>query len=65
MPGGLTKNLWFDVSPLRPDEYGRQRAMRWTQASVDQRVHQDAMADVQQEAQGFQRLATAPAPRVD
>lgn len=58
-PPGLDLNLWFDVGPMRPDEWGEQRAMAWSQATRDQAVHRDAVEDVRQEAAGFGRLAAA------
>jgi len=38
--------------------------MKWTQAAFDQKAHREAVADVSQEAQGYQRLATDPAGEV-
>lgn len=60
-PHGSDLTVWYDITPIRPDEFARQRAMRWTQAACDQRVYQEALADVAQEAQGFHTLATSPA----
>ena len=63
-PGGLDINLWVDVSPMRPDQFRDQGAMRWTQAARDQQVQREAFADVQQEAQGYAQLASGPAGMV-
>lgn len=33
VPAGLdTRELWYDLSPMRPDEFGRQKAARWERA---------------------------------
>jgi hypothetical protein len=57
-PGGLGFTLWWNVEPMRPDEFLTQRAMRWTQASVDQRIKREVIDDVAQEASGYRRLDT-------
>lgn len=48
-------NLFFDLSGMRPDEFYRQRASRWTQASRDQKVYQEALATVESEAAGYRK----------
>jgi len=49
---------------MRPDQFRDQGAMRWTQAARDQQVQREALADVQQEAQGYAQLASGPAGMV-
>ena len=64
-PEGLWLTMQWDVSTaVRPAEHLGQRAMRWTQAQADQVAYRDALEDVQQEAQGFARLANEPAAQV-
>jgi hypothetical protein len=63
-PGGIDENLWFDVSPLRPDAFGEQQAMPWSQATRDQITNRDAIDDVRQEAQGYGRLISGQAGEV-
>jgi hypothetical protein len=51
--------LWFDVSPLRPDEYGRQDAERWTEISQLQNAVLAGIAKARDEAAGY-RAAMNP-----
>ncbi len=64
-PRGLELNLWLDVAPMRPSAYRTEPAMAFMQATRDQIVYHQAMADVAQEAAGFNRLANGPVRRVD
>lgn len=49
---------------MRPDAFGEQRAMRWSQAARDQQMYREASDDVRAEAEGFGRLINGPAGMV-
>lgn len=34
MPHGIGRDLWFDLSPMRPDEWGAQEAGPWLRAEA-------------------------------
>jgi len=61
-PRGLDKTLWFDVSPMRPSDHGKEPAMRFTQAMRDQQVYRETVADVMQESTGYQSLSGTGPP---
>lgn len=49
---------------MRPDEFGEQRAMPWSQAARDQATKREAEEDVRQEAQGYGKLLRGPVGEV-
>jgi hypothetical protein len=53
-PHGLFVSRAVDVSPMRPDEWFRQRMMPWMRSVLDQGTYNDAVANVQGEASGLQ-----------
>lgn len=48
-PAGIGRALWYDLSPMRPDEHGRQRADRWYRAEAIQRAYRTGQADAERE----------------
>jgi len=62
-PGGLDKNLFYRWGErIWPDELGRQRAMRFSQAMRDQQVYRETIESVAQQAQAFGVVSTDISP---
>ena len=49
-PEGLQEAMWFDLSPLRPDEYDAMNANRWTEAVQLRNAYQTGLEDAANEA---------------
>lgn len=44
-PAGFSyRDVWYDLSPMRPDEFGKQVAARWTRAEAIKRAFEKGMA---------------------
>jgi hypothetical protein len=55
-PAWLDRYLWFDLSPMRPDEYGRTEAYRWVEAVQIRNAYQAGIDDADDEVKGKQRI---------
>lgn len=42
--------MFYDLSPMRPDEFGRQRARRWTEAMQCRVAAQEGIEQARNEA---------------
>lgn len=50
MPDGVRPlDLWFDLSPMRPDEWGRQDATTWHRAMAIQAAYRKGIASANDE----------------
>lgn len=47
---------WFDLSPLRPDDYKRQDAERWNEAVTLQRAIQEGKGEAGSERTARERI---------
>lgn len=54
--------MWYDLSPMRPDEYLNTRADTWTEAVQLRNAAQDGISAARAEASGYERLANVTNP---
>jgi hypothetical protein len=54
--------MWYDLGPLRPEEYLDTRADTWTEAVQLRNAALDGINAAKAEAAGYQRLAEVPNP---
>lgn len=44
---------WYDLSPMRPDDYARTNARRWTEAMACRSAFDEGMRDAAREGEAF------------
>ena len=54
-PPGLMQALWFDMSPMRPDEWARTDAQRWRSAIAMRNAYHAGEQDAKGEAEAKER----------
>jgi len=47
---------WYDLSPMRPDDYAKTQARRWTEASVCRSAFDQGVRDAAREGEAQQQL---------
>lgn len=57
IPAWLDRALWYDLSPMRPDDLAATDATRWTEAIQLQRAWHEGIADANDEKSTNERLA--------
>ncbi len=55
-PEGLDVIAWYDLSPMRPDEYAETNASRWREAVMLRSAYENGVADARQESQAIQGM---------
>jgi hypothetical protein len=50
--------MWFDLSPLRPDEYMRMDARLWTEAVVLRNAANEGLQDAHSEGKAVTKLSS-------
>lgn len=55
-------SYWFDLSPMRPDEYMRQDAQRWNEAVILRNAINEGIADAQGDQHAKAQLANEQFP---
>ena len=48
--------MWYDLSPMRPDEYAETNARRWVEATTLRTAGESGQRDAAKEAEGNQKL---------
>lgn len=52
--------LWFDLSPMRPDEWARSDANRWNRNMKIRMAYEEGAREASDEAQAASDLANMP-----
>ena len=55
-PEGLDVIAWYDLSPMRPDEYANTNATRWREAVTLRGAYDSGVMDARHESQSIQSL---------
>lgn len=55
-PEGLDLIAWYDLSPMRPDEYAHTNARRWTEAVTLRNAYDGGVMDARKESQAIQHM---------
>lgn len=50
--------MWYDLSPMRPDDYAKTEARRWIEALALRRAGQDGMEQAASEKRSADKLTT-------
>ncbi len=56
MPEGFELNSWYDLSPMRPDEFAATNAWRWHEALTLRMAYQRGYEDARSEGATMQQL---------
>lgn len=46
---------WYDLSPMRPDDYAKTRTRRWMEAVACRTAFEDGMRDAAREGETYQQ----------
>jgi len=57
MPDGLNMAIWFNLSPLRPDEWAATDVERWMRNVQLRNAYQAGVDDAEDEARAAQELS--------
>ena len=56
MPEDFHRITWYDLSPMRPDDYARQEVFRWREAVACRNAYEQGVQDAARERETHDRL---------